>query len=96
MKLGSIHPDVIVLVDDGIPYRAIVVEREAGRSRVRPLRRALAPRSVKAAWVTERWRQARGHRPPSQPGWRGHRPKRNRCAPRAARMSNRRCTKVGK
>jgi hypothetical protein len=56
MRLTSIRPGDIVLVDDGIPYHALVVDKERGRLRVRPLGRTLAPRTVKAAWVAAHWR----------------------------------------
>jgi hypothetical protein len=59
MRLNGIRPGDIVRVDDGLPYHALVVGKERGRLRVRPLGRALAPRTVKAAWVVEHWRHAR-------------------------------------
>lgn len=59
MRLSHIHPGDIVLVDDGLPYHAVVLARERGRLRVRALGRRLAPRSVKAAWVVDHWRHAR-------------------------------------
>jgi hypothetical protein len=59
MRLASINPGDIVLVDDGLPYHAIVIARERGRLRVRMLGRACAPRTVRAAWVVDHWRHAR-------------------------------------
>jgi hypothetical protein len=58
MRLTHIHPGDIVLVDDGLPYHAVVVTKERGRLRVRALGRRLAPRWVKAAWIVAHWRQA--------------------------------------
>jgi hypothetical protein len=63
MRLTAIRPGDIVLVDDGIPYHALVVERERGRLKVGPLGRPIAPRPVKAAWVTAHWRHARSKNP---------------------------------
>ncbi|MEN3281372.1 MAG: hypothetical protein V7607_2512 [Solirubrobacteraceae bacterium] len=63
MRLSHIHPGDIVLVDDGLPYHAVVLARERGRLRVRALGRRLAPRPVKAAWVVDHWRHARPSRP---------------------------------
>jgi hypothetical protein len=59
MRLASVHPGDIVRVDDGLPYHAVVLERERGRLRVRMLGRAQAPRTVKAAWVVDHWRHTR-------------------------------------
>jgi hypothetical protein len=59
MRLTQVHPGDIVRVDDGLPYHALVLERDRGRLRVRMLGRAQAPRTVKAAWVVEHWRHAR-------------------------------------
>jgi hypothetical protein len=57
MRLTAIRRGDIVLVDDGLPYHALVVEKQRGRLRVRPVCRSLTPRSVKAAWVVEHWRR---------------------------------------
>jgi hypothetical protein len=43
MKLTHVHPGDIVRVDDGLPYHAVVLERERGRLRVRMLGRTQAP-----------------------------------------------------
>jgi hypothetical protein len=59
MKLSGIHPGDIVRGDDGLPYHAVVLERERGRLRVRMLGRVQAPRTVKAAWVVDHWRHTR-------------------------------------
>jgi hypothetical protein len=59
MKLTHVHPGDIVRVDDGLPYHAVVLERERGRLRVRMLGRAQAPRTVEAAWVVDHCRQSR-------------------------------------
>ena len=59
MKLTHVHPGDIVRVDDGLPYHAVVLQREPGRLRVRMLGRPLAPRTVKAAWVVDHWRHTR-------------------------------------
>jgi hypothetical protein len=52
MRLNAIKPGDIVAVDDGIPYLAVVLERDRGQLRVTNLGRSLAPRTVKAAWVS--------------------------------------------
>lgn len=59
MRLTNVRPGDIVLVDDGLPYHAMVVEKQRGRLRVRPVARSLAPRTVKAAWIVDHWRHAR-------------------------------------
>ena len=59
MKLTHVHPGDIVRIDDGLPYHAVVLQRERGRLRVRMLGRPLAPRTVKATWVVDHWRHAR-------------------------------------
>jgi hypothetical protein len=59
MKLTHVHPGDIVRVDDGLPYHAVVLERERGRLHVRMLGRTQAPRTVKAAWVVDHWRHSR-------------------------------------
>jgi hypothetical protein len=59
MRLTHVHPGDIVRVDDGLPYYAVVLEHERGRLRVRMLGRAQAPRTVRAAWVVDHWRQSR-------------------------------------
>ena len=59
MRLTNIRPGDIVLVDDGLPYHAMVVEKQRARLRVRPVARSLAPRTVKAAWIVDHWRHAR-------------------------------------
>jgi hypothetical protein len=59
MRLTGIRAGDIVLVDDGLPCHADVVDKQRGRLRVRPLCRSLAPRTVKAARVTDHWRRTR-------------------------------------
>ena len=61
MRLTNIRPGdiVLVLVDDGLPYHAMVVEKQRGRLRVRSVARSLAPRTAKAAWIVDHWRHAR-------------------------------------
>jgi hypothetical protein len=60
MRLNAIKPGDIVAVDDGIPYLAVVLERDRGQLRVTTLGRSLAPRTVKAAWVVDHWRHVSG------------------------------------
>jgi hypothetical protein len=59
MRFTGVRPGDIVLVDDGLPYHALVVEKERRRLRVRPLGRTLAPRPVKAECVVDHWRHVR-------------------------------------
>jgi hypothetical protein len=66
MRLTNVRPDDIVVVDDGLPYHAVVVAKERGRLQVRAVGRRLAPRWVKAAWVVDHWRHA-SRRAPRQP-----------------------------
>jgi hypothetical protein len=68
MRLAAIRAGDIVLVNDGLPYHAEVVEKQRGRLRVRPVSRSLAPRTVKAAWVVDHWRHAARRTQPDRGG----------------------------
>jgi hypothetical protein len=58
-----VRPGDIVLVDDGLPYHALVLDRRRGRLTVQALGRSAAPRTVKAAWIVDHWRHARASPP---------------------------------
>lgn len=63
MRLTGIHEGDIVRVDDGLPYHAIVRERERRQLLVEAIGRTGFVRTVKAVDITHHWRRALKGRP---------------------------------
>lgn len=59
VAIRSVAEGDIVRVDDGRPYLAEIVSIDRRRLHVQPLmlgRPTLAPRTVRAAWITDWWK----------------------------------------
>lgn len=58
MNLTSIRPGDIVVVDDGLPFYALVKDRQPRQLSVEPLAGTFHPKPVKARDVKSHWRKA--------------------------------------
>jgi hypothetical protein len=59
VKLTSIKPGDVVLVDDGLPFYALVKDKQRGRLGVQPICGHFNPRPVKAMDIKGHWRRAK-------------------------------------
>jgi hypothetical protein len=59
VRLTTIRPGDVVLVDDGLPFYALVKDKQPARLRVQPICGHFNPRPVKASDVKVHWRRAK-------------------------------------